>query len=280
MNKILILTDFSKNAWNALFTGLKLYEKSDTLFYILNCFEPKFDSLLGDKSKERLAIIYESLSKNSKSQLSEIERYLSKNHLNKRHRFQTISMGEDILSALESFTAENEIELVVMGTRGATKSRGVFMGSNTVKVIRKFKHCPILAVPEDHDFKSLDRILFPTDFSYAFEPDQLSFLLQMAEQWASQIHLFKVSQELRLTEDQKINKQGMELFFANLNVQYHSTDLKVDMKEAINRGVNITNADMIALIYYSHTIVEKLTREPVVKKMAFNSPVPLLILPE
>lgn len=280
MNNILVLTDFSKNSWNALFTGLKLYEKADTNFYILNCFEPKFDSLLGDKSKERLAVIYESLSKYSNSQLAEIERYLSKNHQNKKHQIKTISIGEDILSALDLFTKENEVDLVVMGTRGATKSREVFMGSNTVKVIRKFKKCPILAVPEDHDFKSLSKILFPTDFSHSFNLDQMSFLSQLAEQWGSEIHLFQVSQELQLTQDQRKNKQELELFFGSLPMQYHSTELKVSIKEAISRGVKATKADMIALIYYSHTIVEKLTREPVVKKMAFTSPVPLLVLPE
>lgn len=280
MNKVLILTDFSENAWNALFTGLKLYEKWDTIFFILNCFEPKFDGLLGDKSKERLAVIYESLSKNSKSQLSDVENYLSKNHLNKKHHFQTISMGEDILSTLESFTKENEVDLVVMGTRGASRSKGIFMGSNTVKVIRKFKNCPILAVPEDHDFKSLSRIIFPTDFSHSFSPDQMSFLLQLAERWTSEIHIFQVSEELQLSDDQEVNKEALELYFHSLALKYHATELKVDIKEAINRGVKKVKADMIALIYYTHTILEKLTREPVVKKMAFNSPVPLLVLPE
>ena len=280
MKKVLILTDFSENAWNAVFTGLKLFEETDTMFFFLNCFEPKFDSLLGDKSKERLAIIYESLSKNSRSQLAEIDQYLSKNHLNKNHRFETVSIGGDILNALESFTDKNNVDLVVMGTRGASKSRGIFMGSNTVKVIRKFKRCPILAVPEDHDFKSLDNILFPTDFSHSFAPDQMSFILQLAERCASKIHIFQVSEELKLKEVQKLNKQNLETLFSPLVVEYHSTELKVDIKEAISRGVKATKANMIALIYYSHTILEKLTREPVVKKMAFNSPVPLLVLPE
>ena len=280
MNKILVLTDFSDNAWNALFTGLKLYENTDTQFFILNCFEPKFDSLLGDKSKERLAIIYESLSKNSRNQLTEIETYLSKNHENKKHQFKMISEGEDILSALESFTKENPIDLVIMGARGTTRSREIFMGSNTVKVIRKFRKCPILAVPEDHDFKSLERILFPTDFSHSYRQTQMSYLLKLIKHWGSEIHLFQVTQEIELTKDQLKNKQELEQYFSPVKLHHHCTELKVNIKKAINQAVKSIKADMIAMIYYSHTILEKLTREPVVKKMAFNSPVPLLVLPE
>ena len=280
MNKVLILTDFSKNSWNALFTGLKLYENSESVFFVLHCFEPKFDKVLGDKSRERFAVIYESLSKNSERQLSEIEEYLSKNHLNKKHKFQTFSIGEDILSALENFTRENEIDLIVMGARGSSRSRGVFMGSNAVKVVRKFKKCPILVVPEDHDFKALKRILFPTDFSHKYDKEQMSFLLRLAEQRNSEIHVFQASEALQLSQSQKLNKQALQSFFSSVTLQFHTTEMKVDIKEAINRGVKDIKADMIALIFYSHTILEKLTREPVVKKMVFNSPVPLLVLPE
>ncbi len=280
MNKILVLTDFSDNAWNALFTGLKLFEKSETQFYVLHCFEPKFDSLLGDKSKERLAIIYESLSKDSINQLAEIENYLSKNHPNKKHQFKMISLGEDILSALELFTQDNAVDLVVMGARGITKSREIFMGSNAVKVIRKFKKCPILAVPEDHDFKSLDKILFPTDFSHSYKQTQMSYLLRLAENWGSEVHLFQVTQELQLTEDQRNNKQELQEYLSSLVLHHHCTELEINIKEAINQAVRSTKADLIAMIYYSHTILEKLTREPVIKKMAFSSPVPLLVLPE
>ena len=280
MNRILVLTDFSDNSWNALFTALKLYEDSETKFYVLNCFEPKFDNLLGDKSKERLAVIYESLSKNSVKELGVIESYLQKNHTNQNHHFEMLSLGEDILSALNLYTKENPIDLVVMGTRGATRSKEIFMGSNTVKVIRKFKKCPVLAVPEDHDFKSLDKIVFPTDHSHGYTRSQLSFLLQLAERWNSEINVFQVSLELQLSEEQRANKQQLEKYLSPVAFRFRDAELKVNIKDAIKQIVKDSKADMITLIYYSHTILEKLTREPVVKRMAFYSPVPLLVLPE
>ena len=40
MKQILLLTDFSDNSWNALFTALKLYEDVEAKFYLMHSFEP------------------------------------------------------------------------------------------------------------------------------------------------------------------------------------------------------------------------------------------------
>ncbi len=44
--------------------------------------------------------------------------------------------------------------------------------------------------------------------------------------------------------------------------------------------VEKNDVDMIALIHYEHTFMEKLTREPVVRKIGFHTKRPILVLPE
>ncbi len=280
MKKILVLTDFSENAWNAIFTALKLHENTEALFFITNCFEPSFAGVLGERSKERLAVIYESLEKNSDAQLNEVLKYLNRHHQTEQHEFRKISIGKDIIDAIKEFLKENEVDLIVMGARGATGAREVFMGSNAVKVIKKIKNYPILAVPQEHDFKSLETIVFPTDFSHAYSVSELRALIDLAKCWSSEILIFQVSQELNLSETQKKNKKYLEEFLGEVNHRSVTAEMKVNVKEAIETIVENSEADMIALIKYSHTFLEKLTREPVVKKMAFKSKVPLLVLPE
>lgn len=43
------------------------------------------------------------------------------------------------------------IQLIVMGTKGAKGATGFFMGSNTANITQKIKNCPVLAVPEEFD---------------------------------------------------------------------------------------------------------------------------------
>ena len=154
------------------------------------------------------------------------------------------------------------------------------MGSNAVKVVRKIKNYPILAVPGEHDFKDLSTILFPTDLSHSYYHAELGPLKTLAQDWKSELILFQVSQEPELNEEQIENKANFKKEFEDLKVNFQSMEMEVNIKESINAAVENNKADLTALIHYPHTFMERLTREPVVNKLAFHSKVPLLVLPE
>ena len=280
MKNILILTDFSDNSWNALFTALKLFEDKEVRFFLMNCYEPAFAPVLGHKSKERMAVIYDSLSRNSAMRLAEMDEYLQKHHRNEFHQFTSLSIEGEIVDGIKEFYCKEELDLIVMGTKGATGAREVFMGSNTVKVIKKINKYPILAVPSGHDFKTLRNIVFPTDFNQPYGRTQLKPLIELAQMWSSKVTIFQVTQGSELNRRQLENKGVLETLFSNLLFEYQAATWNLNIKDAVLTEVETTNADMIALIYYTHTFLERLTREPVIKKMAFHSSVPLLVLPE
>ena len=280
MRTILLLTDFSENAWNALFTAIKLYEKTPTRFLLMNCYEPTFAPVLGHKSKERLAVIYDSLSLNSKKQLTETMNYLHKHHKNEVHQFTDISMEGEIVDSVKEVQQEYSPELILMGTKGATKARDVFLGSNTVKLIKRVHNCPVLAVPADHDFKTLKRIIFPTEFSRKYHDAEIKPLRSLAKLWHSRVIVFQVTDRMQLAQEQIKNKSSLERLLNGLSVQFQSVSWHSNIKRAILNEVRSAKGDMIALINYSHTFLERLIREPVVKKMAFQTNVPLLIIPE
>ncbi len=280
MKKVAILTDFSKSAWNALFTVLKLYQDSDVLFYIVHCYEPAFGSMLGDRNKERLAIIYESLSADSTMQLDEVDSYLKKHHQVEKHRFEMRSVKGNVVDALSHMLNNEDIDLIVMGQKGATGAIDVFMGSNTIKVIKKIIDCPILAVPEAQDFKDLDRIIFPTDFSRRIRECQISLLNEMAVAWKSKLTVMQVTQEASLGADQKRNKERLTQALKGVDTCFKNVEMKQSVNASIAAAVKEEKADLIVLIHYTHTFLERLIREPVVKKMAIHSDVPFLVLPQ
>ena len=54
MKKILLPTDFSDNAWNAIFTAVKLYTNVECRFYLLHGYEPKAMNMLGIEVPDRM----------------------------------------------------------------------------------------------------------------------------------------------------------------------------------------------------------------------------------
>lgn len=53
---------------------------------------------------------------------------------------------------------EQKIDLVVMGTKGASGVTEILIGSNTADVIEKC-HCPVLAIPAESDFKTPTKVV-------------------------------------------------------------------------------------------------------------------------
>lgn len=280
MKNILLLTDFSDNAWNAMFTALKLHESIPCRFFLLNTYEPAFAPVLGEKSKERLGVLYDSLSENSNIELKKIMDYLELNHENPDHCFEMISMAEDIVKGTKKVLSQKEIDLVVMGSKGASGAKEVFMGSNAVKVIKKIRNRPILVVPDEHDFKRLTKIVFPTDFSRTFNKYELKPLREIAEVWNARVLVLQVAQEFRYDKDQEINRELLKKHLHGIPVEFCEASLESTVEDAIMKFSASFDAEMIALIHYEHTFMEKLTHEPVIKKMGFHTPVPLLVLPD
>ncbi len=280
MKRILLLTDFSDTAWNALFGVLKMFEKQKTTFLILNTYEPGLTSVLGERNKERLGVIYDSLAANSKLKLEEISSYLKKHHHNDAHRFEIISAQNTLIKAINEVTRLHDIDFIAMGTKGATGAKEVFMGSNAVKVINKIRNIPILAFPHEHDFKELRTIVFPTDYSKTFDEPDVKPMLDLALLWNSEIKVVQVGLEFAKSGEHTAHKVRLENHLKGVSYELEEVAMEVNVSQTIADFVKKTKGDMIALIHYPHTFLERLTREAVIKKVGFHTAVPLLVLPD
>ena len=280
MKKILLPTDFSDNAWNAIFTAVKLYTNVECRFYLLHGYEPDALNMLGRKGQQRLGIIYDSLSEFSRQELDKVMAYLKENHHNQKHSFETVSISDPLEEAVQQVLAEKDIDLICMGTQGATGAKQIFMGSNTVKTLKKINGCPILAVPEDYNFQSLKSLAFPTDFSKKYEKHQLLPMTELASLWKTDIQVVHVALEFALNDQQLINQKLLKERLNDLAVTFYNIDFEANIAHTLEKFITDTRVEMMALIRYRHSFWEKIIGEPVVKKMTFHTKVPLLVLPE
>lgn len=280
MKQILLPTDFSDNAWNAIFSVLKIYKDMECTFYVLNAYKTDLLNVLGDKSQKRLGVIYDSLAKNADLELEKILLYLKKNHFNSKHTFETLSKSDNLVGAIKKVLREKDIDLIVMGTKGVTGAKKVFLGSNTVKVLKEIRSCPTMAVPEIYNFQALKRMAFPTDYSHFFSKSELHVLLELASLWKTQVQIVYVAQDFLLNDGQKLNQKFLKKRLKGLKISFHKANMQVNVANSIDEFVHDNEVDMIALVHYKHTFLEKLTREPVIKNVGFRTEIPLLILPE
>ena len=280
MKKIILPTDFSENAWNAIFTALKLYADLKCHFFVLNAYEPNVLKPLGSKGHKRLDVIYDSLSQHSESELSQILTYLEKNHINPNHSFETLSVESTFEEAIQQIAAEKDADLIIMGTQGATGAKQIFLGSNTVKVIHQVKNIPILAIPEGFNFQRLKTFIFSTDFMKPYDKFELKSLTELVNTWHAEIEVVHVAEEFKLNEIQQTNKKILEERFSGMVFKFTDLPFQSSTAYTIKEHINKKTSDILGIMRHQHTFMQKLTGEPVVKKIAFQSTIPVLFLPE
>ena len=276
MKKILLPTDFSDISINAIHYALELFKDIHCEFFLLNVFRIPYvtnEEYMGNDLGQ-LARLEEELHEASKKGMEELLEVLPKN---KRHKFNTISDYNLFGNAVENAVKERDIELIVMGTKGATGAKEIFMGSNTGSVVLKTTS-NLIAVPEDSSFKVPKEITFPTDFRINYDLEDLGPLISLAEMYDSKIRILHLSDKEELDEEQKHNKKILASFFINIKHSFHTLS-NTDFEEALNcftqsRG----NIDMIAIIARHYSFFQRLLFRPKVRELSFHTKIPLFVL--
>ncbi len=280
MKHILLPTDFSKNAWNAMFTAIKLYANFTCKFYVLNCYALEGRNIGGFKSTVRSGMVHKALKTTSQTGLKEIMQYVKENQTGPNHQFETISYSGDLVSGIKSSISKYDIETIVMGTKGATGAKSIFLGSNTVNTLKKIKNCVLIAVPKKFDFKALKSVVLPTEYTHFFPKPVLKPLLELIGTEDAEVKIFHVAQEFKMNEQQEANKAILKRRLKGYAHSFYKVTIKSTVARAIRDFSEAQNADLIVLTNYSHTFLEKITQEPVVRKMMFKSSRPIMVLPD
>ena len=275
--RILIPTDFSKNALNAVRYSLDLYRKLNCEFYFLNVFRLDSYSTKNLLIPEPGSGEYEAAKTKSEEGFEKLLDMLKLHHDNPKHSYHTISTFNFLSEAIKQTIAEKDIEIVVMGTKGATGSKGVIFGSNTVNAMEKIRECPVLAIPEDVRFSTPKEIVFPTDYKSVFKRKEFSYLVEIAQMHETVIRILHVSKKNTLTELQEKNKHLLAKILDTVDHSFHTLSKK-DVSDGITTFVESRDSDMIAFINHKHFFFGSVFSKPLVKDIGYDANVPILAL--
>lgn len=280
MKKILLPTDFSENAYNALCYGLKIAQKTgaDVLFFHANHVPiiipdtptTMYESVIANEDKRQLEALVKLKDKLFK-QLNITPEQVKADCM--------VKPGFAVDAIVEVVKDEN-IGLIVMGTKGASGIKKLLLGSNTASIIKKVD-CPVLAVPDTAQFKGIDKIVFATDYHEINDKNVLTPLVEMALLFDSELLIFNVKEEEEQVPSVSQAAEGLkiETAFKPVNHSYHFSE-DGDIPEAIEEFVEKTNADLLVLMPHRPNLFEQLFTTSVTKEIAFQTKIPLLTLPE
>lgn len=275
MMKLLILTDFSESSINALHYAAALYKDMPVAFDVMHVFQGRSSQLMGDGYNEKW------LNQNAEGAEAELQ-FLINEAARSSHpesTFESLFLEGNLLETVNEVVSERKSDLVVLGTKKSSELRNFFWGNHSVKVIRNMRRSPVLAVPQNYSFKTLEKILFSTNYKREFKIEEFKTLMQLITLRNPQIIIGKLSEDHFMSDTQKEHKEALELIFKHAD---HKTEkINWDTSEiiTINKAALEKGCDMICLINHHMNFLENLLEEHVAVNACVYSDLPVLILP-
>lgn len=277
MKRILLPTDFSNNAWNAIAYAMDYFANEECFFFILHTYTPALyrpDYILGGPS---FSAIPDKGVEIAQAGLEKTVADLEKKYPNKRHRYKTISAFNVLTDEIQEVAQREQIQLIIMGTQGATGAKEVFMGTHTVHVIRKI-NVPVLAIPNGYRFREIHSIVFPTDFTVSYNEDALQYLIDLTKVKKAKLIVLHVKEEYVLSEKQEKNKKVLAKFIDSITHTFEEVKGQL-MPNAIHHYAEKNKSGLLAMINRKHTFLERLVTQPNVDAIGYHTKIPFLVLP-
>ena len=276
MKTILLPTDFSKNSINAIDYAVELFKDMACHFYILNV--QKASSFISDDMLvvSSYATIYNTIVDAAKKSIANIISKIEEDKNNSKHHFHSVVDYDNFIDSINQVSSKYQVDLIVMGTKGASGLDKVIFGSNTVRVIQRCD-TPVLAIPDGCGFQPLDKMAFSTNHFTLFEEEKLDPLKMFVKLYDAELTILHVADENHLAQKQEKNNAFFNVCFPEALHDYIDVNSK-DMVAYIKQYLSNNSIRMLAMISEKHSFLERLFIKHPVESFAFNINIPFLVM--
>ncbi|MCX7551737.1 universal stress protein [Xanthomarina sp. F2636L] len=276
MRKILIPTDFSDNAFNAIKYALELFKYDISQFYIMHAYQ---DEIYADETllnRQKLDTITKQVHKTSTKKLENVLKLINDISPNPRHEYHIISTNNILVDEADKIVDKENIDVIVMGTRGETNDRRLTFGSHTLQVL-KYVQCPVLAIPENYKYTQPKHIMFPTNYMIPYKRRELKLLCELAVPFRAKIDVVYISKSDKLSMRQEDNKRFINNELCKNQINFLNIKNK-DITKSILNYIEINDVDMLVMVNTRHSFLENILFQSTISKLSLHLEIPFLAL--
>lgn len=279
MKIILIPTDFSKNAYDALYYATQLFSSESCQFIIMHSFEDQVSGLTSRIDISKTEAVVDELYAAAEARCEEVKHKLVLDNTSTNHTYKCVVTSLALSRAINKLIVNEAVDFVIMGSKGATGARNILVGSNTLAMLRKIKNAPLLVVPQEIEFKPIEKIALATGFKRSFTGNELQPFLYMASLHRADVKILHVQKSEKMNDTQRANFHQLCTLLQPVKPENNWLPYEDDLYDAITSFLSKDAIDLLAMINYKHTLIARIFREATVKDIAKYTLVPFLVLP-
>ena len=277
MQRILVPTDFSPTAEKAFRFALNIATKAKGTVILYHVYTPVESPFIdtGQKSKQY----------NTQTETNLVKRLQRLKKKVTAHTadvpVSTIVGRSPVIDNILGFAEHNHIDLIVMGTQGASGLKKIIIGSVAARIVEK-TDIPVLLVPEKFEWTEPERIVFITNYLQT-DRQALSVVLALAKLYGAAltvVHLvdvFAKEEKEKIDFDNYAHAMHRELNEFNLKFKLLKTSSVTETMENLYKEIPY---DIVAMVRRKKSFLKKFFLKSFTQNMAYVTNQPLLVVPE
>lgn len=277
MKNILVPIDFSTCADNAIdfaiesakFSPLQIIihhalEQSDNPYTDYVGLNKEFSQSLLHDVKEKLAKL--------KTTLQETKGVV----------VETCVTNGGVREGILQITDDKNIDLVIMGTSGASGIKERLWGSRTSDIILKSR-VPVMAIPPNYQWKKPQRILFATNH-YEKDPAVIETIFKLAELYSAELYVTIVTVDNDDAATFLQHSHETPVYEKKLKETFKGDVLTVanlygkSFEDTLEDYITKNDIDLLVMVPYKRSLPDRIFSPSITKRMACHTTIPLLAL--
>ncbi len=272
MKRILVPIDFSKEAENAARVAAHIARKTGSEIYLVHMLELPVTTVdpaeMNAISSEPQIIYFMKLAH------EKFEKFISLPFFKGLKVVESVQF-QHAFSGIIAESEKNNIDLIVMGSQGASGLQEMFIGSNTEKVVRRSK-IPVLVIKKEVDKFEINDMIFASDFN---KESKTTFqrVVDFANLFDAKLHLLYINTIHNFNTTKNIEKRIAE-FMDDFDFSNYTTMIYNDI--SIEKGIlsyaRDIDADLIALNTHGRSGLSQLFNGSIGQELANHALRPVI----
>lgn len=275
MKTIIIPTDFSPIATNALHYGIDMAKAVNASLLLLNVYQVP----VSYSDVPIMLVSVDELKKSAEAKLatlkSEVEHITSGSV-----KVYTEARLGNVSDELESLCNKIKPLAVVMGSKGSTGLERVLFGSNTLSAIKHLTW-PVISIPPGKIFgNGIKKVGLACDFRDIVNSTPAGAIKDFVKAFNAELHVLNVDYHDQHFKPETPEQSALlHTLLEDVKPVYHFIE-HPDIEDGVNEFAEKNNLDLIIAIPKRHKLLDGIFKPSSTKQLLFQSHVPVMCVHE
>lgn len=275
MKIIIIPTDFSPIATNALHYGIDMAKAVNASLLLLNVYQVP----VSYSDVPIMLVSVDELKKSAEAKLATLKAEVEHITSGTVKVYTEARLG-NVSDELETLCNKIKPLAVVMGSKGSTGLERVLFGSNTLSAIKHLTW-PVISIPPGKNFgNGIKKVGFACDFRDIVNTTPAGAIKEFVKAFNAELHVLNVDYHDQHFKPETPEQSALlHTMLEEVKPVYHFIE-HADIEDGVNEFAEKNNLDIIIAIPKRHKLLDGIFKPSSTKQLLFQSHVPVMCVHE